>query len=419
MQYPITIQIRYMMWRSNTCPPANFVVAARGLCTQEQSINRAELAAMEQACQLAAQFNGQAEVWADSSYAVQVAVARQSGVAKQRRHRDLCPCPGPGVQVCKVKSHQDPGQVSDGLLHACLGNMAADMAARAAAAQELSLVVDESEAVAQWHAEQKAHFLQYCQFLLDLARAIAPTRRQIRQGEADARPQVQSQELRHSRWLALNQPGQYCNGLPQRIEDKLIELVWPPYFTKALLTWAAGLGWPTAQAPEDPSRGVTYLELLLNFSVTSGVCVPVLSRSHQRGGAYIDPATGSGILLPLVTRELLITFTAALKALSRHFDQPMLQGRAVKNIRTLSSWPGEPPYRKGRLVRPTLREAQATVEMVQTFCDRRTADVLREYCLRTATRARTFRLPEKVYGPWAILNFTVSIIENKQPSLCR
>ena len=267
---------------------------------------------MEQACRLAAQFKGQADVWADSSYAVQVAVARQSGVAKQRRHRDLCPCPGPGVQVCKAKSHQDPGQVSDGLLHACLGNMAADMAARAAAAQELSLVIDESDAVAQWHVEQKVHFLQYCQFLLDLARAIAPARRQLRQGEADARPQVPSQELRHSRWLALNQPGQYCNGLPQHIEDKLIELVWPPYFTKALLTWAAGLGWPTAQAPEDPSRGITYLELLLNFTVTSGVCVPVLSRSHRRGGAYIDPTTGSGILLPLVTRELLITFTAAL-----------------------------------------------------------------------------------------------------------
>ena len=134
----------------------------------------------------------------------------------------------------------------------------------------------------------------------------------------------------------------------------------------------------------DLHTGTTYLELMANFVATTGVCVPVAVTAKGSVRRNVDPASGEGIRCPRVTREMLITFIAAVKALSKKAGYNLVQGAHTKHIRSLSRWPAEPPSRKGRLTRPALKEAQATWEILRVYFKFYNAEAFRDYATRPA-----------------------------------
>ena len=358
-------------WLRTGLPPALYVVVAQGLCPGRQTINRAELLALYQARQIAAQMpDVPCTIWSDSSYALRVG---SGDTACHRSHLDLVPSTSlPVVPTFKVKSHVNPENADESALHAVLGNVAADSAARTAGSMELECAVHDAQSAAAWHLDQDAMFDRYCDFLQRLTSEVM----RLREG--------MDPEVARSLWIAGNPVGLPTMGIPTGYEAKLVRMCWPPWFTQAVVKWAAGLGWP-AVSSDDPARGITYLELMANFVVVTGVCTPaVVGPKHAR--QYVDPASDEGFLLPLSVREFLVTFVAAIQSLSRSLGVSLLQGRTFRRVTSLSSWPSEPPYRKGRLARPALTASQGTADLLWRFSCSRNAEVFREVAMAASLR---------------------------------
>ena len=123
---------------------------------------------------------------------------------------------------------------------------------------------------------------------------------------------------------------------------------------------------------------------------------------------YHDPTSGNSMLLPLVTRELLINFVSVLEALGRKGKWRPLLGRRHKCITTLARWPGEPLCRKGLLSRSSMNNMLGTGELLSQFCLRRTSEIFKEHALRHTPEEVAPEI-ESTYRRWQ---------QHRQPRRC-
>ena len=162
--------------------------------------------------------------------------------------------------------------------------------------------------------------------------------------------------------------------------EALLGLSWPPWFTQPLWNWLHGLGWASVAPRADRLRGITYLELMVNFIVTAGILPPLL-RGRSGKGKYVSLLYGDGRLCNFTAQESLLTFVAAVKALTRVAGDYLLPAAPHHRIMTLSMFPSEANGRKGLLDRPTFGHQQSTFELLRSFLDQKSAECLRHFCL--------------------------------------
>ena len=138
------------------------------------------------------------------------------------------------------------------------------------------------------------------------------------------------------------------------------------------------------QSPrQDKHRGISYLELLLNFVATECVLPPKLQGRPGRG-IYLDLLQGPGRLCPFALKEVMLTFVAALKTLTRVTGVQLLRSKAHHRIRSLSMYPGEGLGRKGILDRAQMQELQRTSELLEGYMAAKALEGLRSFCLQQA-----------------------------------
>ena len=161
--------------------------------------------------------------------------------------------------------------------------------------------------------------------------------------------------------------------LPIFTEHHMVELAWPPWYTRAIWDWASTLSWPSEPANHG-LQGVTYLELLVNFVVVSG-CLPPKLQGKPGLGTYIDLATGAGRLLPFALKELLVTFLKASRPIKRVIGGSLLPAAAHHRIQTLSMF--EDCSRKGLVGRPVMACLGETGHLLRDYLSSKNIESLR------------------------------------------
>ena len=138
---------------------------------------------------------------------------------------------------------------------------------------------------------------------------------------------------------------------------------WPQWYTSALSAWLAQLRWPTGLPPDRAFAGVTFIELLTNFVVTTG-CLPPVRCQHGSQWSWTNLLEATGVMLPAVARELIVQIVSSIDM--------------IRKLCRIDAWPSPRHHkvrclllcdhmfpRKGLLYRPWLPSVQTTFEALQ------------------------------------------------------
>ena len=288
-------------WRSSGVLPSQFAVISTGLVPRRQSIDRAELCAVILALRSAyGQDCHEVEVWTDSQYVLTVWSRLEdcTGLANPDLCHQLRLLRRPGANLKKVASHQKLDELWGFPQWCAIGNVIADLAAKEAVAADLSCVHDVLEA-AHRHVQEQTDLLRLLwKYLLALSeeenrllknRGLSDQGSQCRGEEAMAAPvdlavlptssagaasSARPQTPLPVGWLQLNDATFTSRCLPALPRDVLLACSWPPWFTVPLWQWLRGLRWTTGPSGGRCPAGVSYLELLLDFTLSTGVLPP-------------------------------------------------------------------------------------------------------------------------------------------------
>eukprot|EP00438_Fugacium_kawagutii_P009671 Skav216987 [mRNA] locus=scaffold594:216399:217610:+ [translate_table: standard] len=335
----------------------------------KQTIDRAELFAIAVAVSQA----WKTRVISDSQYALRILEALVSGIelavfqrapnfdlitllsiALKGRGRDC-------ISWIKIESHQDLlGPVFGMDFYHVLGNHVADSEAKKqyhAVGQEVTKIIED---VARHEKEWSENFFRFCQFLCKITKRISGLNKSHVE---DAKPEVDDNSYveQLSAWQPTVTTCTFHFETPPGFESSF---VYGERYMLALFAWLRSLTWPTETSPHDV--GVTWLELFVDFCLSTGVPFPSCTGFHK--GCPVFQRHGSAALLvenPLVDK--IKHFRSSVKALCYRNNADIVPlGFAVHKCRSLMKFPGG-KIGSGFSVRPTLVSQHRTVAAIEKF----------------------------------------------------
>ena len=282
-------------WRCHRQLPQCFRVHHLGLVPGEQNIHRAEICAVLQACQLANLHGCEAEIWTDSQVALEEWNRLETSLPPMwpdlahelgRVHNDR-------LRLCKVKAHAHLDTLCGLEQWVCMGNTVADAAAKSTLANDFDLVIQGSEATAEFLQLQKDALTVFWTYLCRLSLEENRILKKVEATAEDLPPDSVATDRDHTpanllgtgsaeKWLAQRPTGGSSWNLPTVPRDLVLACSWPPWFILPLWKWASQLRWVPDETPGRAKTGTTYLELLINFTVCTGVSPPTgLTMAHE------------------------------------------------------------------------------------------------------------------------------------------
>ena len=154
---------------------------------------------------------------------------------------------------------------------------------------------------------------------------------------------------------------------------------WPHWFLAAIWVWQQSLTWPPPGAHRlRRGEGITFLELMVNFIVTTATLPPVRGEDQT---ALCNPLWSEGIMLPLVQRDLISNFVSALLFLTKATGVKVLGVPRHHRIFTLVAL-GETQPRKGVQRRPMMQNEEATAHLLVQHLRSGCTESLRDWALR-------------------------------------
>ncbi|OLP81662.1 hypothetical protein AK812_SmicGene37775 [Symbiodinium microadriaticum] len=269
-------------WRVTGVPPVTFAVVCQGMVPGEQTINRAELCGVIQAIRAArCQGFDAIEIWTDSQYVINTWNHCSGSMAAS--NPDLV-CilhnlRSDSIQLRKVKSHADLRQLWGMEQWLSLGNAVVDTAARVAVQDDLPLVCDLMDRTAHHEAQQLADLRFFWRYLQDLSKEeyrllrCRSSTSASEEVQVEEPPTLQCADL-PAAWLRLNAGPFQCRQLPDPERAVLLACSWPPWFTIPIWRWIQSLQWNTEPRSGRCHTGSAYVELLVDFIVSTGVSPP-------------------------------------------------------------------------------------------------------------------------------------------------
>ncbi|CAE7242092.1 unnamed protein product [Symbiodinium sp. CCMP2592] len=386
-------------WRETAMPPTEFRVVCQGSVPGLQSINRAEVCALIQAIRVAQLLSApSAEIWTDSAFAIREwerACAGQDctwpdlgAMLARLRHFP--------VRLRKVASHQDLNKLWGLEQWVAAGNEAADVAAKAAVGREMQCVRDIADAANDFLKDQRRLLKQFWTYLARLSFEEARLLRSSGTGTEQTEDELFPRGPPIDKWLALNTGlHQTWNvGIVQR--EWLLACSWPPWFTVPLWEWLRTLEWavhmPTGRAP----CGVAYVELLVAFVCTTGICPPAgldVEKSHEA-------VLTDNLQIPTTLRQLNHSLVEAVRQLERLSHVALWPPRRGKvfSLRALNC--REP--RIGLTLRPFFRDPDQVAEILCQVIQTSSVAPLRKVALSCGNRP--FAPDEALQRAWNCVN---------------
>ena len=353
---------------------ASFSVVCMGATPGEQTVPRAELAALAWAARwLGNQPGFQVEVHSDSQFVVDTWHRLQRGEPLTAlAHPDLAE-PLVGVRnfsVLKVKAHNDAGSrptAAPSLQWATAGNIAADSAAAAARGQEMRLLRDLSDSLAEHDKLEYEEMLSFARYLVEVnvyeVKLKEVERLQRAEDEADSLALPMEIQVGGSReppeaWVSL-----VPHGLPPCLQD----LLWGNEFVSAVYSWAASLQWPPLPQPST-TDSVTFLELFSHFTVWSNLLppaeIPVRGRRQ-----FVSARSLGGSVQPRSLEQAVGVFMEVIQSVRRQHGIVLLPNYPVIRLHHLRLLGLDTPQ-NGLAVRPLFSSAAGWVPLLRELCTR-------------------------------------------------
>ena len=372
----ITVSDFVTYWQQQAVPPPFWHVVARGVVPGLQDINRAEACGLIQAALIAEQLpTEQVTIWSDSENALR---AVQQSVSSQARpgRRPFCHdiLPGGAWFSCgktlfrKVKAHQDlkEPRLEDLQAFTALGNAVADHSAKQALAEDLDIAHTTCQQVADWSRQQADLFYHFVMYLCELTKLVVPLRRAVNASPVAVEKGSSTEAIQRGRdqWLQLQPQLEACPvtvTLPLGWQRRCGE--WPDWFSTALQTWLEKLYWPTSLPEDRTFAGITYLELLVSFTLDTG-CLP----PQRHNGVWVDLLSPDGVMRPVVLRELIVQLVQSVDMVRRKVAIQCWPSPRHHRLQCLWLCGGRGD-RKGLLFRPALPNASQVIILLQQIFD--------------------------------------------------
>ena len=264
---------------------SGFRIVAQGCAPRSQTVPRAEVAAVVWAANWAAQLpHAHAIIFTDSQYAIdQWHKAANPSLLNQVGCTDLMmqlPI-SPNLELRKVKAHNPQGHLDSAsayLRWTTMGNEFADAAARQARSQELEVVRQSSDSIAESHSFQLDHSLAFSKYLIDLNVAVIDRKDELAEVPAAAQGVEQIREVVWSffrEWDEYSLEDGIRPNLPEDAEQRLVGQQVERDYDRRLLQWLKELMWPSRPLLEECPPNITYMELFVAFTIHAGQLPPV------------------------------------------------------------------------------------------------------------------------------------------------
>ncbi|CAE7432363.1 lrrc6, partial [Symbiodinium sp. KB8] len=333
---PVDADLLLARWQGRTLSTIFFHVVAQGVVPGEQTIARAEFIALCQASQVALQRPQlEAQIWSDSSTALRAAqqVQVEGPATVPAFARDLLDSTADNLfpashRLLKVKAHASPAEVPHADILPTLGNTFADEAAKAARQADLELVINTTEAVAEWRRQEADRLYMFFQYQLELAKRVKPLKAAVElpQGSTMSRPLEHADFI--GRWgeLSTGRAAAAWRAAPRggsSPRDQVRD------------AWFQQLWWSEPTTSDQKFTGITFLELLVNFAlVTRSLPARTIKDPLTKTQRTVELTSSEGILLPANLRDLLSAFVIMVQNMCKRCTWNILKFKHRK-IRSL------------------------------------------------------------------------------------
>ena len=227
--------------------------------------------------------------------------------------------------------------------------------------------------------------------MLEVTKVVVPARRAVQKsGAHEAGPSTQpldqppdGKQSDFQLWLALSPEEAQPLALREPPAEVLQQGGWPAWFLEQVWVWTSQLQWGRQDHLDRRDRGITYLELLANFVVSTGTCPPVTGASPRE---MLDPLTTAGVLQPLYLRNAVAFLVQAVRFLERRTKAKLWIATAHHRVWSLRLL-GDVTGRKGLALRPRIPQEQATFDLLCQLWDTNCGETLRECAWRKRATA--------------------------------
>eukprot|EP00438_Fugacium_kawagutii_P023217 Skav215686 [mRNA] locus=scaffold278:270044:271216:+ [translate_table: standard] len=265
------------------------------------------------------------------------------------------------VSWLKIDSHQDVFGSFPAVDHYhILGNHVADLDAKRQYTKIGHEVTDVVEAMAHSEQEWSSRFFEYCQYLCRITKRISSqTKPWLQQVEPVQENNEHVQFL--DSWHPSVEVVYFDFDQPEGFESTF---VYGERYMLALFMWLRKLAWPVEASSED--IGITWLELFVDFSISTGVRFPTLTGQYM--GCPVFQRQGPAALLtenPLIDK--IKHFRSSIKAVCYRNNSDVVPLKyAVHKCRSLMRFDGG-KVGTGFSVRPVLVCQSRTIAAIEKF----------------------------------------------------
>ena len=345
----------------------HFEIVTVGLCKGDQTIPRAELQ-----CVLALLPQPtQVTIVTDSNYVlyakdlvlgtqdVRMLHKQANYDLLQKLHRQTQAHPMPGFR--KVRAHQTLSCSDMDLRWDRIGNMVADEAAKAAANNLAKDFTTDLRRQADTDRQMRQHLQQQYMFRYEMSVLRAKKAQSARSGEqAD-----QDMQLRD----VLNwdpQPNVQFAQPPEMVEISKISR-WGQKFSMLVMQWLATLIWPTEAERTSPPVGITWIELIINFLLTTQHSIPVKQTDTGGGWRYVCRETHPQFDFSQFNfGQVCLSFSGCLRHLQHLAMQPLLPSLDTTHVRSIYILGGN-VFKNGLRHRPKMALQEETMNLTQLY----------------------------------------------------
>ena len=353
-------------------------VLATGITPGPQSASRGELFALLQATRFATNVEqcDNASFVVDAQYVINVirTIENNEVFLDKVSNSDLV-CELKRIwnpekfHIEKIKSHLDPFQAEDFYsMWRILGNSYADKAATAAMdaiPSEIKQILQEAQAFV---AQEKQNLLVVLEYFVELNRARAAFLEASKKTSSDCTSSSADNIIETLRNYRCVNPERFLQGdLDPELAAAHLQ---GSTFAFAIWEWAKCLKWPSNDADNSSSDlGVSWLELLMNFYLTTKMLPPIRVEGLGATSRYLDYFHHDVIILPASKRSfgsLSFTFQAAIRGFTSLVDQPLWPSKHAKFVSSIAKM-GFKGKQSGLVTRPDMPNAALTIHYLQQY----------------------------------------------------
>ena len=361
---------------------------ATGLVSGSQSAARGELTAFVTACKSAVDSEDciSAEIYTDAQYILNtVALIENDTLDSNIQHLanpDLlrvlsCLWKMKSFQVYKIKSHRDFSSATSAVdLWNIVGNNLADKAAGASLHRIPQEMKQSIELVKKFRAQEQHHLWLVLQYLVDLNRCRtelvrkAPPKTSDDNSSDNPLTLMMGEEARDA--MIAYVPSNPVKLIQGCLDESICKcflmgshLAYKMWIWLSLLEWPAEDNWNTPPA----SWGISFLELMINFSQCSGMAMPLTLEGKGSHKTYVPYFSPEAAMLPHSKRAgshqsiALGKAIQTLQKLTKEKNFPIGTKKGCFSLRRLH-FKGDA---LGLAVRPQIPKVDLTMRLVEKY----------------------------------------------------